>query len=228
MQSTNINLILVRHGETMFNKQNRLQGLSNSSLTTAGVAAAEKVGTGLRDIPIFKTYCSDSVRTVQTANEILKAAHKTNIPLIREAFLREYYFGDFEGVKYNKAFRQLVQRYGLKTSRRVLKDDHFLELTLNGFSNLDRTGQAEDYQAIVQRLEKGLTKILAIPENQNQNLLIVSHGVLLGTLITMIDPAATPRTLLKNASVSLIHYSEAGFKIKALNQVDPLKIKNLL
>ncbi|MFD1671224.1 histidine phosphatase family protein [Agrilactobacillus yilanensis] len=227
-ETTATNLILVRHGQTEFNKQNRLQGLSNSSLTTAGIQAAQSVGKSLQDIPIFRTYCSDSIRTIQTATEILTAANKADVPLIKESFLREYYFGDFEGVKYNKAFRQLVQRYGLRTSRQVLNGTHFLEMTLNGFSHLDQTGQAENYQEISNRLQAGLKRILEQPENQGQNLLVVSHGVLLGTLIYMVDPEKTPRTLLKNASVSLLRYSEGRFKIIALNQTNIAEIKELL
>lgn len=228
MSSRHTNLILVRHGETVFNKRNRLQGLSNSSLTQAGIEAAQAVGLGLAAVPIEKVYCSDSVRTVQTTHEILKAAHKETLPIIKKSFLREYYFGDFEGVKYQRAFRQLVQRYGVKTSRKVFQDPNFLELTLNGFSHLDETGQAENYDEIKTRLHLGLAELLADPSNIGHNLLLVSHGVLLSTFIHMIDPAQTPRTLLKNASVSLIRYQDATFTIQALNQTDFSQINDLL
>ncbi len=224
---TTTNLILVRHGQTEFNKHSRLQGLTDSPLTEAGVKAAEKVGHGLVDVPIVKAYTSDSDRAVATAELILKAAHE-DIPLIKESFLREYHFGDLEGRKFDQIFMDVVRRYGLKNARSFWDGPTFLRKVINGFHDLDATKQAESYDEITQRIQKGLAQILADPDVQGKNILLVSHSLLLSTLVYQIAPEQIPKTLLKNASVSILGATDGKLELKALNLLDFKDIQKYL
>ena len=52
-----LHLHLVRHGQTYFNRYNRLQGWSNSPLTESGVADAVKAGERLKGLTFADTYC---------------------------------------------------------------------------------------------------------------------------------------------------------------------------
>ncbi len=66
-----IRVILVRHGETSFNAEGRVQGhIDVSTLTEKGIADARKVGQALVNIPVQAFYCSPLRRAQQTAQEI--------------------------------------------------------------------------------------------------------------------------------------------------------------
>ena len=62
-----VKLYFVRHGETQFNVEKRLQGFCDSPLTDNGIAQAKSVGIGLSDIEFKAVYTSESQRVVDTA-----------------------------------------------------------------------------------------------------------------------------------------------------------------
>ena len=66
-----VHVHLVRHGQTFFNRYNRLQGWSNSPLTQAGLDDAIHAGNALKDITFAAAYCSDTTRAQVTAQTIL-------------------------------------------------------------------------------------------------------------------------------------------------------------
>jgi probable phosphoglycerate mutase len=95
MQATR--LIAIRHGETAWNVDTRLQGHLDIALNTKGVWQAGQVAQALLGEPIDAVYASDLLRAWQTANAI---AHATNAPLVANPGLRERGFGTFEGKTY--------------------------------------------------------------------------------------------------------------------------------
>ena len=66
-----LNLTVVRHGKTYFNRYNKLQGWGNSPLTDEGIADAHQAGERLADVPFKVAYSSDTTRAMDTANIIL-------------------------------------------------------------------------------------------------------------------------------------------------------------
>jgi len=95
MQATRI--IAVRHGETAWNVDKRLQGHLNIPLNSLGLWQAEQVAQALADQAIDTIYSSDLLRAWQTAQTIAQAAL---CPLVAEKGLRERGFGEFEGNTY--------------------------------------------------------------------------------------------------------------------------------
>lgn len=88
-------LYLVRHGETTYNVENRLQGWCDSSLTPEGVADVQATAVRLADRQFVAAYSSPSERALLTSTHLL-ARHLTT-PLREESGLREFGFGDHEG-----------------------------------------------------------------------------------------------------------------------------------
>ena len=68
MQKTE--LILIRHGETEWNKQRRMQGHLNSNLSKLGESQINLLGNWMKNIPFDHIYCSDSPRARLTAEAI--------------------------------------------------------------------------------------------------------------------------------------------------------------
>ncbi len=88
-------LIVVRHGETLWNQQHRMQGHSDSPLTENGVRQTRQLAQRLAQIEFAALYSSDSGRTLETARNVAAA---TGHEVIVDSRLRERSFGVFEGL----------------------------------------------------------------------------------------------------------------------------------
>ena len=95
MQATRI--IAIRHGETAWNVDTRIQGHLDVSLNDVGLWQASQVARALMDEPIVAIYASDLLRAWQTAQAIASVA---GCPLSAHVGLRERGFGEFEGRTY--------------------------------------------------------------------------------------------------------------------------------
>ena len=87
-------IIAIRHGETAWNVDTRIQGHLDIPLNATGRWQAERLAQALRDEPITAIYTSDLTRAWETAQYI---GELQGLPVIKEAGLRERDFGDFEG-----------------------------------------------------------------------------------------------------------------------------------
>lgn len=87
-------IYLMRHGETLFNQEQRIQGWCDSPLTPTGRAQAQAAGQWLKahQIHIESGYCSTQERASDTLNLVCPA-----LPITRLKGLKEWNFGRFEG-----------------------------------------------------------------------------------------------------------------------------------
>ena len=93
-------IILIRHGETEWNSQQRMQGHSNSDLSSVGQAQIQALGQWMKNVPFYHIYSSDSLRAKQTAEAITQfSGHELKIDLR----LREKNLGVFEGLTSEEA-----------------------------------------------------------------------------------------------------------------------------
>ena len=88
-------ILLIRHGETLWNQQRRMQGQNDSPLTPNGLEQARKLARRLKDVAFTALYSSDLGRAHQTARCIADA---TGHDVIADQGLRERHFGIFEGL----------------------------------------------------------------------------------------------------------------------------------
>ncbi len=95
MQATRI--IAIRHGETAWNVDTRLQGHLDIALNPKGLWQAEQAARALADEPVAAIYASDLLRAWHTARAI---AQTTGAALVVSQNLRERCFGSFEGKTY--------------------------------------------------------------------------------------------------------------------------------
>jgi probable phosphoglycerate mutase len=101
-------LILIRHGETVWNREHRMQGQRDSSLTATGVRQAHLLGRRFRHEKFGALYSSDLGRAHQTAHSIAEATGHT---IIVDKRLRERHFGVFEGLTGSEIERDYPQEY---------------------------------------------------------------------------------------------------------------------
>ena len=116
---TTTTLIVIRHGETFWNRAHRIQGHLNSELTPEGVAQAEACAARLTDEHIDVVVASDLGRVQHTA-EILAAGR--TLPVALDASLRERCFGTGQGMTYaemDTRYPQMFSATGAVSCSRV-------------------------------------------------------------------------------------------------------------
>jgi probable phosphoglycerate mutase len=89
-------LLLIRHGETDWNRELRFQGQIDIPLNATGHEQAQRLGQRLADVRIDHIVCSDLLRTRQTAEP---AARQLGLPVQTTPALREQHFGVAEGLR---------------------------------------------------------------------------------------------------------------------------------
>lgn len=197
-----ITLILVRHGETDWNVAGRLAGFSDGAvLTKEGQRQAELLAIKLRNLKIDIIYSSKLKRAKQTARIISKTINKR---VIYKEFLNERSWGIYEGTDHKKIFENVEK---MLTQRR-------LKYKPKG---------GESLIEFEKRLQRGLRKIME--NNDEQNILIVSHGGVIKTLIPILKKAPLEEAYnlkVSNASLTIFNINESKVEIKLINDVSHL------
>ncbi len=164
-------LHLIRHGETNWNKEGRVQGQSESQLTKPGIQQAKKLGERIADIQFDKVYCSSSLRTRQTAEHVFAGTQATIIYLDN---LREIYLAHWEGQLYDEIAEKESDSHG-----------HFWQQP-----HLFQVAGAESFFQLQQRAVDTIANISAdqrMKEAHHNKIAVISHGALIKTYLCHIE-----------------------------------------
>lgn len=214
---TKTRLYIARHGKTMFNTIGRAQGWSDTPLTLEGERGVQELGLGLKAAGIhFKeAFSSDSGRTLQTMEIILRECQQENIPYTRDKRIREWCFGSLDGGYDGELFAGVLPR--------IFKKD-ISELTyeelVDGIRQVDTAGWAETWEELSGRIWNGFTDIAKKIESLGGgNAIVVSHGMTIGTFLWLIDHSIPRGLSFDNASVSLISFEDGKFIIESIGDM---------
>lgn len=152
-----VNLLIVRHAKTAWNKSGKIQGRSDVPLAPESEDEARKVGRELSGEKIDAVFCSPLSRAVRTAELMTEGRGLTVRPDDR---LAERDFGTFEGKTYDE----------------LALDDH----TKLFYALADVEG-VEPSESVFNRVRAFLAELAA--EYEGCTVLIVSHGVCISYLI---------------------------------------------
>lgn len=179
-------LYFVRHGQTIWNQEHRMQGFKNSALTPRGLQQADQLGQHLTKLPkIDRILVSPSPRAQQTAQH-LNAQIKRPITTVPE--FQELNMGCWEGQTH-----QAIQQASPVEWQRFWHDPTAFE-ALNG---------GETFSQLQQRAQRGFERSLQV--YPKETLLIVAHRVTLRVLLAQLlqqpivaipDPQPTSLTKL--------------------------------
>ena len=157
-------LHLLRHGQSVWNVEQRVQGQApHVPLTAAGLRQAEEARERLRDAPLTAILSSDQVRARQTA-DVIAAAHR--LPVRETVLLREQGLGYLEG-RYYHQLEEEVTPAGV----------HVSEI---------RWGGGESMADVARRL-RPLVDALRAEFVGDEQILLVSHGDTLRILLAILD-----------------------------------------
>lgn len=101
-------LILLRHGESQWNLENRFTGWVDVSLSPRGTQEAKDAGVKLKGFAFDRAFTSVLSRANETLRLVLEAVDQTGIPIEKDKALNERMYGDLQGL--NKA--ETAQKYG--------------------------------------------------------------------------------------------------------------------
>lgn len=105
MTAMDNSLVLVRHGESEWNRKNLFTGWKNPDLTDKGVIEARWAGRVLRDegLKFDIAYTSELKRAQHTLDIILDESHQPDVPTVRDFALNERSYGDLSGLNKDEA-----------------------------------------------------------------------------------------------------------------------------
>jgi 2,3-bisphosphoglycerate-dependent phosphoglycerate mutase len=196
-------IILVRHGETVWNEQGRMQGHHDSPLTEVGLRQARLVARRLKAVEFAALYSSDLGRAHQTARYI---ADDTGHDIRMDARLRERCFGVFEGLTRAEIECRHPADYGMFASR-------------------DPAWVVPGGESAVAFRDRCVGCLAEIATSHQGVVVVVSHGLVLDMLYRAATRLALdqPRGFqLLNCSINRFQHSDDGWKALALCDVDHL------
>lgn len=220
-----VHFYVVRHGKTMLNTTDRVQGWSDAVLTPAGEETVTYAARGVKaaGIKFTAAYSSDSGRSIQTGQIILDEIGQSDLHLNTDWRLREFNFGTYEGDLNHTMWTDIAADQGLTLEEWLAKGVDPREFA-NSVAKLDQekvesgiNWPAEDYDTITARLDEVLTEIAAkVSEQGGGNVLVVSHGLSIRAMIEMIQQGEMPDGVA-NASITTIDYEDGAFSVKKMD-----------
>ena len=190
-----LDILLVRHGQTKWNVEMRLQGTLDSDLTETGIYQAKKLGERLSDIEFSKVFASPSGRTMKTAELVL--GNRVS-PIITDERLKEMNFGILEG----KKVETLDERF--KNEIAIMHEDPEI------YNPSEYNG--ETYNELIGRTSDFLDDIIS---RENGKILVVAHGMSLMAIISAINNLEVKdfwsRGLKPNVSLTMYNYNNGLF-----------------
>src|SRR5699024_12226129 len=136
-------IYIIRHGETILNTLQRIQGWSDAVLTPQGEEQVQLLGENLKSIIFSKIYSSDSHRALNTANIILsKNENNSNTKIITDKRLREFNFGSYESSLGEDMYDDIIE-YNKDKIKNTSKADISLKLLATSVDDEDKKRTSE-------------------------------------------------------------------------------------
>ncbi|AKK74113.1 phosphoglyceromutase [Chryseobacterium gallinarum] len=192
-------LFLVRHGQSLWNLENRFTGWHDIDITETGIEEARKAGIALKGEKIDIAFTSVLIRAQHTLSVILDEIGHPDIPVIRDKALNERSYGSLEGL--NKA--ETAQKYG----------DEQVYIWRRSYDVIPPGGESlkDTYNRVVPYFEREIVPLL----KQGKNVLIVAHGNSLRALIMYLEHLS-PEEILKReiaTGIPLTYLFDENFHI---------------
>ncbi len=193
MQATRI--VAIRHGETAWNVDTRIQGHLDIPLNTTGLWQADQVARALADEPITAIYTSDLKRAHATAQAV---ARSTGAPLTTHTGLRERSFGHFQG----RTFAEIEAELPEDAHRWRKRDPHYAP------------EGGESLVTLKERIERTVAQLAQ--QHLGEQVVMVAHGGVLDVLYRLAtrQDIQAPRTWqLANAAINRLLWTPDGLSL---------------
>lgn len=196
-------IYMIRHGETDWNKERKLQGQVDIPLNAFGRHLAEETAPALKDIPFSAVYTSPLSRAKETA-ELVMAGRQ--VPLIEEPRIVEMGFGEYEGLCCNEDGWNIP-------------DPDFRNF-FDAPEKYQPPRGGETFRQVSDRLESFLKELLGNQKLRDKTVLLSTHGAALCGILRLIKQNPLERYwdggVHKNCAVTIAE--AAGNEIRILKE----------
>lgn len=221
---TKITFYIVRHGKTLMNTLDMVQGWCDSPLTEEGIKVAQHLGRGMTDIKFRSTYCSTLRRTLQTAKIVLESKGQTDLAITEVEGFREAGFGSYEAGP-NSIMWTHAALYSGYTSfaemyQAIVEKKTTYNQALDAIHKLDKMGLAENALILRTRTQKALTEIAEKEiEKGEGNILVIAHGMSILGMLGSLGGDELLNGHLDNAGVCKVEYENGKFTVLSMGDM---------
>ncbi|WP_246168068.1 histidine phosphatase family protein [Serratia rhizosphaerae] len=218
-----VDIYFVRHGQTIFNLYDRVQGWSDTPLTQEGEKVARQFGAGSKDIGFKKYYSGDLGRQRETLSLIMQSQNSQAAPKELKA-LREVFFGGFEGLPNNEMNTAAGKALGLKSDSAMteLRQQGKMSLTelADAISKADEKHDAETAGQVRDRMQSALGMMVKDAlQHHDKNVLAVSSGMSIGIMISDMTNDPLKNKGMGNAAAVKIEYRDGKYQVKDIGDM---------
>jgi probable phosphoglycerate mutase len=202
-------ILAIRHGETAWNVDSRIQGHLDIPLNDTGRWQARRLGQAVADEAIAQVYASDLSRAFETAQAV---AHAHGGQIVTDTGLRERNFGSFQG----QTFKEIETRWPDQAERWRKRDPDFAP------------GGGESLREFYARCVGTAARLAAA--HPGQTIALVAHGGVMDCLYraaTRMELQAPRSWQLGNASINRLLHSAEGFALVGWSDVSHLDAASL-
>lgn len=196
--SKSFQLVVVRHGESVWNQENRFTGWKDVDLSPKGIAEAQKAGKSLRDLNLKfdLAFTSCLTRAIKTLNYILDEMHLNWLPVTKDWRLNERHYGDLQGLDkaetaakhgedqvkiWRRSFNTPPPMMSLDNPQHPIHDPRYKNV------NAQELPSGESLKDTAARFMPLWNNIISKEILSGKNVLIVAHGNSLRALIQHLE-----------------------------------------
>lgn len=198
-------IYFVRHGETDWNKERKIQGQVDIPLNEFGRHLARETAKGLRDVPFDVCFTSPLERARETAQIILQGR---DVPILEDKRILEMNFGVLEGKCCSK------EGWDVPDSFQMFFDDPVHYQAPEG---------GEDFQAVRKRTGDFLNWLFAQEQYRDSTVLVTTHGAAMAGLLNNLKKKPLAEYwgvgVHKNCGVTEVEVTDGRIEIISENKV---------
>lgn len=198
-------IYFVRHGETDWNKERKIQGQVDIPLNEFGRHLARETAKGLRDVPFDVCFTSPLGRARETAQIILQGR---DVPILEDKRILEMNFGVLEGKCCSK------EGWDVPDSFQMFFDDPVHYQAPEG---------GEDFQAVRKRTGDFLNWLFAQEQYRDSTVLVTTHGAAMAGLLNNLKKKSLAEYwgvgVHKNCGVTEVDVTDGRIDIISENKV---------
>lgn len=173
-------LVIVRHGQSEWNAQNRFTGWVDVELAPKGIEEAKKAGDKLKGFHFDKAFTSALKRAQNTLINILEVTGQTDIEVVKDQALNERMYGDLQGMNKDEARQQFGE-----------EQVHIWRRSYD-----DPPPGGESLKGTAERVIPYFEEVIVPELKAGKNIIIAAHGNSLRALIMYLEQL-TPEEILK-------------------------------
>lgn len=209
-----IKVYVVRHGKTIFNAMDKIQGVANAPLIESGKQEIHAIGKhyATRGWEIHQTFHSIAPRTRETLAILQEELGLRTTPIEADD-VEEWNFGSFEGFDNGKwLFLEVLPQVVGKSSLEEMTCDEIA----NALHTIDTLGIAPSWESLRDRIKRGFEGVARVLHQRQENGLIVSHGMTMLALYFILTGETILSGSIKNGGLLELTWDGNNFTIDAL------------